>query len=110
MSLPLKWEFPGGKVEPGEEPAAALAREIREELGVEIAVGQHLGRGTSRAGDRRIVLDVFIAVLTEPESSITLTEHAQWTWLSADEIETLDWAAADVPVLPALLEHLQANS
>lgn len=54
MSNPLKWEFPGGKVRVGEAPKAALRREIAEELGMSIAVGEHIGGGTARIGDKAI--------------------------------------------------------
>ena len=60
MTLPGRWEFPGGKVERGERPARALAREIREELELEIEVGDWLGRGELRADGRAVVLDVYV--------------------------------------------------
>ncbi|MDZ7669441.1 MAG: NUDIX domain-containing protein [Gammaproteobacteria bacterium] len=59
MALPDKWEFPGGKVEDAEPPEAALAREIMEELGVRVQIGELLGRGFSNSGDRTVVLDVY---------------------------------------------------
>ena len=100
MAEPLKWEFPGGKIEAGEDPRQALAREIREELALEIAVGAWLGRGTHEEGGRRIVLDVFTATVVAGE--IRLAEHRRAGWFRASEIDDLDWAAADRPVLPAL--------
>ncbi len=107
MAEPLKWEFPGGKPEPGEDARAALAREIREELALEIAVGEWLGRGTSVVTGRVIELDVYAA--TPVAGEVRLAEHADWGWFAADEIAALDWAAADVPVLEALLERLRAE-
>ena len=104
MSEPLKWEFPGGKPEPGEDARAALAREIREELAIEITVGEWLGRGTSVVDGRRIELDVYLAALASGE--VELAEHADFGWFTADEIASLDWAAADVPVLGALAREL----
>ncbi len=108
MSEPLKWEFPGGKPEPGEDPRAALAREIREELAVEVTVGEWLGRGTSVVAGRRIELDVYLAGLVEGE--VELAEHADYGWFTAGEIASLDWAAADVPVLGALEKALRASA
>ena len=107
MPLPLKWEFPGGKLEPGEDPREALAREIREELGLEIEVGAWLGRGASVDGGRRIELDVFEAALVAGE--VRLAEHRRYGWFAAGEIDALDWAAADVPVLGALKRRLRSG-
>ena len=95
-----KWEFPGGKVEPGEDPRAALVREIAEELGLEIEAGAWLGRGEHRDAGLTIVLDVFAA--TVAAGTLHLTEHRRHGWLRAEEIDALDWAAADQPVLPAV--------
>lgn len=100
MSEPLKWEFPGGKVEPGEDPREALRREIREELHLEVEVGTLLGRGESAVDGRRIVLDIYAATILAGE--VRLVEHQDWGWFTAAEIDRLDWADADLPVLPAL--------
>ena len=100
MSAPLKWEFPGGKPEPGEDPREALAREIREELALEIDVGDWLGRGESVEDGRRIDLDVFVATVVSGD--VRLAEHRTFGWFAAHEIDRLDWAAADVPVLERL--------
>jgi len=108
MRLAGRWELPGGKVEVGESPERALAREIHEELGVSIQVADWIGRGESRDGGRRIVLDVFAAGC-EP-TGIRLREHAHVRWLAADELEGLDWADADVPVVPAVRARLRART
>lgn len=108
MSLPLKWEFPGGKVEPDEEPSEALVREIREELGVEIRVGERIGTGTAEAGTKRVVLDVYAAELLSGD--IVLAEHSDFGWFGVDELRELDWAEADVPVLPALYALLGSRA
>jgi len=104
-SLAGKWEFPGGKVEPGELPTVALAREIAEELGLEIAVGERLGTGTATVGSRLISLDVYAATIIA--GSISLREHSQIAWVTADGLLNFDWAEADVPCLANVAVWLQ---
>jgi 8-oxo-dGTP diphosphatase len=108
MTLAGKWEFPGGKVEPGESPEAALRREIREELGVDIDVAERLGTGSARVGDKVIRLDVYAAFLRGGEPS--LSEHSRIAWVSADELSSYDWAEADVPSVPAVAAWLRTRS
>lgn len=103
MALAGRWEFVGGKVERGERPEAALAREVREELGLEVEVGGWLGRGESRAqgaGGRAVVLDVYAARVRG--GALALHEHAEAAWCTAAELDGLAWAEADVPVVPAV--------
>jgi 8-oxo-dGTP diphosphatase len=107
MAEPLKWEFPGGKIEPGEDLRSALAREIREELDLGIDVGRSLGCGAHADGRRRIELEVFAATIAAGE--IHLREHRRYGWFRAAEIAELDWAAADRPVLPALIRLLSRS-
>ena len=103
----LRWEFPGGKVEPEETPRAALRREIREELGVEIDVGSALGRGEHDGEGGVIDLEVFTARIVSGQ--IHLTEHRRCGWFRAEQIDELDWATADRPVLPALKRLLSSR-
>lgn len=103
-----RWEFPGGKVEAGEDPRRALEREIAEELTLEIAAGDFLGRGEAPlAGGRTLVLDVYLAscLATGPPEPL-LADHDEVRWIVAADIAGLDFAAADQPVLPALARRL----
>ena len=95
------WEFPGGKVEPGESEVAALVRECREELGVEVWVGALLGT----VAPAEFVLRVYRAVLVAGEPR-PLQDHDELRWLAAHELADVPWLPADVPLLPAIREAL----
>ncbi|WP_379026013.1 (deoxy)nucleoside triphosphate pyrophosphohydrolase [Parapedobacter deserti] len=100
MDLPLKWEFPGGKVETGEDEEATIVREIREELHLEIAVVERLRPVEHDYPAFRICLVPFIAELLGGE--LLLEEHADAKWVAADELDRYDWAPADVPIVEQL--------
>jgi len=97
MSLPLKWEFPGGKIDPGESPEQCLKREVMEELGITIAVGRALKPTTHSYPTFTVTLYPFICAIETGE--ITLHEHAAVAWLPREELLALDWAEADGPIL-----------
>ena len=99
MSLPLKWEFPGGKIEPGESPEDCLKRELREEMGISIDVGAPLSSTTHAYLAFRVTLYPFICSISSGE--LTLHEHKQIAWLKPEMLHALDWAAADLPVIAA---------
>ena len=98
------WEFPGGKVEPGEDPHAAVVREIREELGCDIEVTGRLA-GAQPVNDR-YVLRVATAALTAGEP--IPHEHDAIRWLGPDELHDVAWLEADLPFLPELRAVLRA--
>ena len=100
-----RWELAGGKVEPGEAPEAALVREVREELGCDVAVSTWLAEETPIGG--RYVLRVAVAALVEGEP--LPVEHDAVRWLSAAELEDVDWLDPDRPFLPAIARHLTAG-
>ncbi|WP_413670622.1 (deoxy)nucleoside triphosphate pyrophosphohydrolase [Mucilaginibacter sp. Mucisp86] len=97
MSLPLKWEFPGGKIEPGETAEACLIREIKEELHVAIEILKPLPANTHHYPNVTIQLIPFVCRITNGE--IILKEHLDFKWLSKNELLALDWAEADVAIV-----------
>ncbi len=91
-----KWEFPGGKVEDGESPAEALVRELEEELGVAVDIGQALTPVVWDYGRGQIRLHPFVCRIVAGE--LHPHEHEEIRWCEKDDLCELDWAAADVPV------------
>lgn len=94
------WEFPGGKVEPGETPAAALRREIAEELGCTVAVGPVIARSEHQYDHGVIVLETYRCTVESGDPSAL--EHAALRWLPLAELRELDWSPADLPTVDAL--------
>lgn len=99
--LPLKWEFAGGKIEPGEAPAAALVREIREELGCELDLVRALPRFTHRYGDVVIEMIPFVGQLAAGSPEPHAHEHVALVWVEPSALLSYDLAAADLPVVEA---------
>jgi 8-oxo-dGTP diphosphatase len=95
-----RWEFPGGKVEPGETEVEALIRECDEELGVRVEVGDRIG-GDVRLGHGRSVLRVYAARLVDGDRPRPL-EHSELRWLTANELHSVVWLPADAPIVAAL--------
>lgn len=97
-----RWEFPGGKVEPGEDDATALARELREELQVEVAVGARLGADLLIGATA--VLRVYLCALVRGEPA--LVDHDEHRWLGVGELLDVPWIPVDLPLVEQLREHL----
>lgn len=94
------WEFPGGKLEAGESPEECLARELREELGVEAEIGSILEVVYHRYPDKTVLLLFYACRLVSGEPSALESEELRWVRLA--EIQELGWAPADVPFVKKL--------
>ncbi|MBP7642676.1 MAG: (deoxy)nucleoside triphosphate pyrophosphohydrolase [Saprospiraceae bacterium] len=103
MSLPHKWEFPGGKIEVGEDEETCILREIKEELGIDIKLLGRLPSNTHNYGNFIIELIPFMAEYLG--GSIDLKEHMDYAWLTFDELVNLDWAPADIPIVECVIQH-----
>lgn len=101
MEHPLKWEFPGGKLKPGESPERCIKREINEELHAQIKVDQLLRSVLFDYGKGIFKLIPFVCSL-RPEDEITLEQHKAYTWIEKHELEKYDILAADIEVIKAL--------
>ncbi|WP_417367515.1 (deoxy)nucleoside triphosphate pyrophosphohydrolase [Glutamicibacter arilaitensis] len=107
------WEFPGGKVEPGESEVAAVRRELREELGVELRLGAPIP-GPHPQGwqlNEKAAMRMWFAQITDGEPA-TLDGHDQLSWLELDDQvgEVVDWIPADAPIVAACLAQARSGS
>ena len=99
------WEFPGGKMEAGEQPEAALAREIREELAVEIGIDQLLCTVNYDYPQFHLTMHCFMCHITA--GTPLLLEHKSARWLGASDLDAVDWLPADIEVVKLLRNSLQ---
>ena len=96
------WEFPGGKVEKGETPEAAIVREIQEELDVVISVDSFLVTVDYDYPTFHLTMHCYVCSVKEGE--VCLLEHEAAKWLDASTIDTVDWLPADIEVVKAVKE------
>lgn len=106
--LARKWEFPGGKVEPGESEVAALVRELREELAVEVEIAERLTPVEYRYPSLSLRLIAFRCRLTtgEPQAGA----HEELRWIGIDEVDRYDFPEADLPILAEYRRKIASSS
>lgn len=98
------WEFPGGKMEPGETPQDALVREIKEELDADITVGELIETVEYDYPTFHLTMHCFLCELVSDH--VVLLEHEAAKWLDSDELDSVDWLPADLEVIRHLKKLL----
>ena len=96
-----KFEFPGGKMEAGETKQDTIKREISEELKMNIEVQEEFLSLTHQYPDFHLIMHSFICICENP--MVTLTEHISYKWLNKSDLDLLDWAEADIPIVKKLM-------
>jgi 8-oxo-dGTP diphosphatase len=99
-----KWEFPGGKVEQGETHEACLKRELMEELGINVKVGEFVA--SSSYAYSHISIELIAYRVFHISGEIAVSDHEEIKWVSVDDLERYDFPAADKPIIDALRHYL----
>lgn len=102
MTIPMKWEFPGGKIETDETEIECIKREVREELNIEIEIKERLKPSVYNYSAFTIKLIPYTANYRSGE--LKLKEHNGYLLMERNELDTLDWAEADWPVVREVMK------
>lgn len=97
------WEFPGGKIEPGERPEAALQREIQEELGIDITINRFLCTTDYDYPSFHLTMHCYLCKIKSGE--IELREHKSARWLTAETLDSVEWLPADKEIVAPLRHY-----
>ena len=99
--ISLKYEFPGGKIEPGESKVEALKRELIEEMDMEVEIGDHFLTINHTYPDFELTMYSYICKVNKKD--FNMKEHNNFKWLKRSELAQLDWAMADIPIMKKLM-------
>ena len=104
-----RWEFPGGKQEPGGTLPQTVKREFAEEFGADVSVGGEIAQARFSNNDKEYTLHAYEVFLTDRTDRFTLTEHTEWRWLDFDSIRALPFVDSDTLLFPSIKKWMETR-